>query len=119
TDSATVSQFIANEPILYYLDSFDEAQDPAGILREIKLFVSQNKASRFLIASRPNNLLGNLDFATYELSPLNRAQIREILELYLSPHFNEEQIWRIYEEIEQFGLFAELGNPMMLWYFSN
>lgn len=117
-DAATVSQFVSTAPISYYLDGFDEAQNPAQLLREIKTLASQNQGSRFLIASRPNDLLGNLDFAAYELAPLNRAQIREILELYLARHLDADHIWRIYQDIEQYGLFADLGNPMMLWFFS-
>src|ERR1044072_4572109 len=117
-DLKTVSQFLFTSSLSYYLDSFYEASNPERLLREIRALVSQHHQSRFLIASRPNVLLGNLDFANYELAPLNRAQIREILELYLRPHLTHEEIWRIYEHIQQFGLFSELGNPMMLWFLS-
>jgi len=114
----TISRFILTSPVLFYFDSFDEAPNTGELLRDLKTFVSQHPHSRFVVASRPNELLGNLDFFTYELTPLNRAQIREILELYLQPYLKAEDVWRIYEDIQQFSLFAELGNPMMLWFFS-
>jgi len=116
--ASTLSQYVSTAPISYYLDSFDEAQNPELILREIKALANKNQSARFLVASRPCEVIWSLDFATYELAPLNRAQIREILELYLSKHFNPEEIKQIYKDIEHYGLFAELGNPMMLWFFS-
>ncbi|MDX6444667.1 MAG: diphosphokinase / guanosine-3,5-bis(diphosphate) 3-diphosphatase [Blastocatellia bacterium] len=116
-DMASISRFVMSSAISYYFDSFDEASDSSQLVRDIKAFVSQHPQSRFVIASRPNNLLGNLNYVNYEMAPLNRAQIREELELYLESSINPSDIWRIYEDVKEFGLFAELGNPLMLWFF--
>jgi hypothetical protein len=116
-DLTLISNFVVGSPISYYFDSFDEASDSNRLVREMKAFVSCHAQSRFVIASRPNNLLGNLNYVNYEMAPLNRAQIREELELYLASSITPKGISQIYEDIKEFGLFAEMGNPLMLWFF--
>ena len=116
--ASEVSKFLLTAPISYYLDSFDEAPNSAHLIREINSLLNKNQSARFIIASRPSELIQSLGLAIYELAPLNRAQIREILELYLSKQLDASQIQQVYEGIENYALFVELGNPMMLWFFS-
>jgi len=104
--------------IVLYLDSFDEAQNPSLLTREIQELILNYPKCRFVIASRPVEILAAFELPTFEIVPLNRAQIQDILTLYLSSSFNALQIEEILEQLDHFGLFPELGNPMMMWFFT-
>ena len=104
--------------IVLYLDSFDEAQNPSLLTREIKELILTYPKCRFVIASRPVEMLAAFELPTFEIVPLNRAQIQDILTLYLSSSFSPLQIEEILEQLDRFGLFPDLGNPMMMWFFT-
>lgn len=109
---------VASGPLLFLLDSFEEASEPRALMRDIRALAVTNPHCSILVSTRSLAGLERLTESIYELSRLDRGQVERLLQLYLSEVFTPNELEDLLLDLDRLGMFADLGNPMFLWFLS-
>ena len=112
-----VSTMLAEAPLILLLDAFEEASQPAALVRDVRSASSSGRLT-CLVASRRLMGLEQVAQSVYEIARLGPDEVARVLTLYLRDSLPLWAIEARLSELDGHGMLADLGNPMFLWFFS-
>lgn len=116
--STAARSFLDRDGLILLLDGFEEVPDRTALLRDLRSLALRRQVSKILVTSRVMGGLDQAGFVPFEMDRLGPSQVKQILDIYLEPHFSPSIRERLFLRIQCQGLLTELGNPMFLWFFS-